>query len=141
MEEKLINMLQALTLINLRRINRFKEASEDLLVKENSDIKQVLIEGVHQSREFVLELAFMIRLLDGEPPEPGNEELSTGEKVIDAPHSRLQTILKSEDKNLKEYDRLMKVNETVDNDLYNRIRLQRLGIKQHQMKLAALLSE
>ena len=140
MENKLLGMLQRLILQHLKRIHTYCEAIAVLDEKEAQKEVALLEKGSQKAREFLMELGFMIRFMDGEAPEVVGEEQPLGFSAKASLMDILSYIVKLEDQTVELYKHLMEAHADIDNDLYNRIRLQRTEIQSFKQGLTALLS-
>lgn len=139
MEKLTESIVQRLVRLNMERLERFHDSMHFV---EDMKVKKLLLDLAAQSEGFVMELEYVLRLYGGSVGEAASQKImktAFDKNTTDSIQAVFLILLEQEQKDIRTYSDVLDKGRNLDNDLFEKIRSQKVDLLDATFKLKGII--
>ena len=139
MEKLTESIVQRLVRLNMERLERFHDSMHFV---EDMKVKKLLLDLAAQSEGFVMELEYVLRLYGGSVGEAASQKImktAFDKNTTDSIQAVFLILLEQEQKDIRTYSDVLDKGRNLDNDLFEKIRSQKVDLLDATFKLKCII--
>ena len=139
MEKLTESIVQRLVRLNMERLERFHDSMHFV---EDMKVKKLLLDLAAQSEGFVMELEYVLRLYGGSVGVAASQKImktAFDKNTTDSIQAVFLILLEQEQKDIRTYSDVLDKGRNLDNDLFEKIRSQKVDLLDATFKLKGII--